>query len=127
MVMPASLVTGLGLGASTVVAAGIGVRGIDGSEAGIGSALLTAGSQIGGALGLAGLATVAVTTTRHAAKGTAPSDALVHGYTAGFRVAVGLYLLGIVVSLVTITPFAGPRGSAGTTAKVTEDGAGELA
>ncbi|WP_433136097.1 MFS transporter [Actinomadura nitritigenes] len=127
MVMPASLVTGLGLGATTVVATGIGVRGIDGSEAGIGSALLTAGSQIGGALGLAGLATVAVTTTRHAAKGTAPSDALVHGYTAGFKVAVGLYLLGIVVSLATITPFAGPRGSAGATAKVTEDGAGELA
>jgi len=109
MVMPASLVTGLGLGATTVVATGIGVRGIDSSEAGIGSALLTASGQIGGALGLAGLATVAATTARHAAQGTALSDALVQGYTAGFKVAVGLYLLGIVVSLATITPFAGGR------------------
>ncbi|MEU9017319.1 MFS transporter [Actinomadura sp. NPDC048394] len=107
VMLPASLVTGLGLGATVVVATGIGVRGIDGSEAGIGSALLTAGSQIGGALGLAGLATVAVTTTEHAVKGTPLADALVHGYTAGFKVAVGLYLLGIVVSLATITRNAG--------------------
>ncbi|GAA2118263.1 MFS transporter [Actinomadura napierensis] len=113
MMMPASLVTGLGLGATVVVATGVGVRGIDSSEAGIGSALLTAGSQIGGALGLAGLATVAVTTTRHAAEGTALPDALVHGYTAGFKVAVGLYLLGIVVSLVTITPHAGGSPASG--------------
>ncbi|GAA4517256.1 hypothetical protein GCM10023191_089440 [Actinoallomurus oryzae] len=127
MMMPASLVTGLGLGATVVVSTGIGVRGIDSSEAGIGSALLTAGSQIGGALGLAGLATVAVTTTRHAAKGTALSDALVHGYTAGFKIAVGLFLLGIVVSLLTITPFVRPRESAGTTAEVTGGGAGGLA
>ncbi|GAA0247588.1 MFS transporter [Actinomadura nitritigenes] len=119
MVMPASLVTGLGLGATVVVSTGIGVRGIDGSEAGIGSALLTAGSQIGGALGLAGLATVAVTATRHAAKGTPLPDALVHGYTAGFRVAVGLYLLGIVVALVTVTPYDGRRGSAAAPAEVT--------
>ncbi|MFG1805625.1 MFS transporter [Streptomyces sp. NPDC049040] len=107
LVMPASLVTGVGLGATTVVATGIGVRGIDSSEAGIGSALLTAGSQIGGALGLAGLATVAATTTRHAAAGTSTADALVHGYTAGFRVAVGLYLLGIVVCLLTVRPYSG--------------------
>jgi EmrB/QacA subfamily drug resistance transporter len=109
MVMPASLITGLGLGATVVVATGIGVRGIDSSEAGIGSALLTASGQIGGALGLAGLATVAATTTQHAAKGTALSDALVNGYTAGFKVAVGLYLLGIVVSLLTIKPYGGAR------------------
>ncbi|OLE24022.1 MAG: hypothetical protein AUG49_14380 [Catenulispora sp. 13_1_20CM_3_70_7] len=109
MVMPASLITGLGLGATVVVATGIGVRGIDSSEAGIGSALLTAGSQIGGALGLAGLATVAATATQHAVAGSGLSAALVHGYTAGFKVAAGLYLLGAVVSLAMITPFAGGR------------------
>jgi EmrB/QacA subfamily drug resistance transporter len=107
MVMPASLITGIGLGATTVVATTIGVRGIDSSEAGIGSSLLTASSQIGGALGLAGLATVAATTTRHAAAGTALPDALVNGYTAGFKVAVGLYVVGILVALLTVKPFKG--------------------
>ncbi|MGW5349269.1 MFS transporter [Streptomyces sp. NPDC004031] len=107
MVMPASLVTGIGLGATTVVATTIGVRGIDSSEAGIGSSLLTASSQIGGALGLAGLATVAATTTRHAAAGTSLPDALVNGYTAGFKVAVGLYVVGILVALLTVKPFKG--------------------
>ncbi|WUH88813.1 MFS transporter [Streptomyces sp. NBC_00433] len=122
MVLPASLVTGLGLGATVVVATGIGVRGIDSSEAGIGSSLLTASSQIGGALGLAGLATVAATTTQHAAKGTALPDALVDGYTAGFKVAVGLYLVGIVVAWLTITPFADtPQGRAQAEARAGAD------
>lgn len=49
-----------------VASTGIGVRGIDSSEAGIGSALLTASSQIGSAVGLAVLATVAATATSHA-------------------------------------------------------------
>jgi len=51
ILIPASLVTGIGLGATAVVATSIGVRGIDNSEAGIGSSLLTAGGQVGGALG----------------------------------------------------------------------------
>lgn len=109
MVMPAALVTGLGLGATQVVATGVGVRGIDNSEAGIGSALLTAGSQVGGALGLAVLATVAASATSHEPRGTAMADALTHGYSTGFKVAVGLYLLGIVISLIVVKPLAGAR------------------
>ncbi|GAA4254399.1 MFS transporter [Dactylosporangium darangshiense] len=85
VLVPASLVTGMGLGATAVVATGIGVRGIDDSEAGIGSALLTAGSQVGGAIGLATLATVATTTS----------------YTTGFAVAVALYLVAALVGALT--------------------------
>jgi EmrB/QacA subfamily drug resistance transporter len=111
--VPASLVTGVGLGATIVIATTIGVRGIDSSEAGIGSALLTAGSQVGGALGLAVLATVAATTTRHAAAGTAWRAALTSGYTAGFRTAVAFYLASVVLTLAIIRPVRTPLHSGG--------------
>jgi EmrB/QacA subfamily drug resistance transporter len=106
VLIPASVVAGIGLGATTVVATNIGVRGIDSSEAGIGSALLTAGGQVGGALGLAILATVATSTTRHAASGTAMKDALTSGYTAGFKIAVAFYLASILLALIVIRPIA---------------------
>lgn len=107
VVIPGSLVTGLGLGATTVVATSIGVRGIDNSEAGIGSALLTASSQVGGALGLAVLATVAASTTTSAVRdGTPINEALTSGFTAGFMVAVALYLVSLVITLFTVRPMA---------------------
>ena len=105
ILIPASLVTGIGLGATAVVATSIGVRGIDNSEAGIGSSLLTAGGQVGGALGLAVLATVAATVTRHeSSRGTALGDALTRGYTVAFLIAAGLYVLSIVITLITVRP-----------------------
>lgn len=108
VVLPASLLTGIGLGATTVVATSIGVRGIDSSEAGIGSAMLTAASQVGGAFGLAVLATVAASATKDAAgSGTPVKDALTEGYVTGFWVAIGLYLLCVVIALITVRPYAG--------------------
>jgi EmrB/QacA subfamily drug resistance transporter len=110
VLIPASLVTGIGLGATAVVATSIGVRGIDNSEAGIGSSLLTAGGQVGGALGLAVLATVAATVTRHeSTRGTGLGDALTRGYTVAFLIAAGLYVLSIVITLITIRPMAQQR------------------
>ncbi len=104
ILIPASLVTGIGLGATAVVSTSIGVRGIDNSEAGIGSALLTAGGQVGGALGLAVLATVAATTTKNAVQGTPMNDALTNGYTTGFMVAAGLYVVCLIVTIAMIRP-----------------------
>ena len=106
VLIPASVVTGVGLGATAVVSTSVGVRGIDSSEAGIGSALLTAGGQVGGAFGLAVLATVAASTTKDAVAGATMKDALTEGYTTGFWVAAGLYALCVVVTLVTVSPYA---------------------
>jgi EmrB/QacA subfamily drug resistance transporter len=109
VLIPASVVTGAGIGIVAVVGTSIGVRGIDSSEAGIGSALLTAGGQVGGALGLAVLATIAASTTEGSAPGTSLGDALTNGYTAGFKVAVGLYLVCIVITFLTVKPFVSSR------------------
>jgi EmrB/QacA subfamily drug resistance transporter len=103
-VLPASLLTGIGLGVTAVISTGIGVRGIDDSEAGIGSALLTAFSQVGSALGLAVIATVATTATRHAARMSSMKDALTSGYSAGFLTAAGLSAVCIIISLAAIKP-----------------------
>ncbi|WP_405484890.1 MFS transporter [Nocardia sp. NBC_00511] len=108
LVFPASVATGIGLGITAVISTGIGVRGIDDSEAGVGSALLTASSQVGSALGLAVLATIATTATRHAAAMTSPKDALTEGYSAGFLAAAGLYVLCIIIALVVIKPMNPP-------------------
>jgi hypothetical protein len=57
-------------------------------------AVLIPASVVGGALGLAILATVATSTTYHAASGTAVTDALTNGYTAGLKTPV-TFLSGI--------------------------------
>ncbi|GAB3853839.1 MFS transporter [Dactylosporangium cerinum] len=104
VLIPASVVTGAGIGIVATTGTSIGVRGIDSSEAGIGSAMLTAGGQVGGALGLAVLATVAASTTRHVAVDHSMKDALTSGYVAGFGIAAGLYLLCVAITLVTVKP-----------------------
>lgn len=107
VLIPASLITGLGLGATAVVATGIGVRGIDSSEAGIGSSLLTAGGQVGGALGLAVLATIAASvTTSVSAMGTSPAEAQTSGFAVAFMVAAGLYVLSLIIGLIVVRPMA---------------------
>ncbi len=106
ILIPASLVTGIGLGATAVVSTSIGVRGIDNSEAGIGSSLLTAGGQVGGALGLA-VATIATSVTlQDSSKGKGLNDALTHGYTVAFLVAAGLYVVSLIIGLITVRPMA---------------------
>ncbi|WP_344657480.1 MFS transporter [Catenulispora subtropica] len=110
VLMPASALTGVGIGVTAVAGTAIGVRGIDSSEAGIGSALLTAGGQVGAALGVAALAGVAVWRSGHAANGADPGGALTRGYVAGFEVAIGLYAVCLVITLVVVRPMVqGPR------------------
>jgi EmrB/QacA subfamily drug resistance transporter len=105
-VIPVFLASGIGMGLTAVASTGIGVRGIDHSEAGIGSALLTASGQVGSALGLAVLATVATTATSHAARMSTMKDALTSGYSAGFLAATGLYVVCIVITLTMVKPMA---------------------
>jgi EmrB/QacA subfamily drug resistance transporter len=104
VLLPAQLVTGIGFGATFVVATSVGVRGIGSADTGIAASLLTTGQQVGGALGLAVLATVASTVTLHMTQGTAVADALTHGYTVAFMAAAALYLVSLVIAQFTIKP-----------------------
>ena len=71
--------------------------GVDAEHQGLASGLFNTSQQIGGALGLAVLSTVATSATH----GTA-DDALVHGYTTAFAVGAGLLVAAVAVIAVSL-------------------------
>jgi EmrB/QacA subfamily drug resistance transporter len=117
------LVLAFGMGLSFVPLTVSAIAGVAPAEAGLASALLNTGQQVGGALGLAVLGTVAISSTRHylgAHLGgrRAPGPALVnlattHGYTTAFTVAAALMGCGLLISLLVIRTPAGPSVESG--------------
>ena len=76
---------------------------VDPDDAGSASGVANAVQQVGGALGIAVLSTIATSRTSHAlAHGTALPSALVHGFTGAFVVGAGIAAVGIVAALTLI-------------------------
>ena len=94
--------TGLGLGfvASTIAA----VAGVEPREQGLASGLINTSQQVGGAVGLAILATIATTRTNHVlARGTSSlPHALTEGFQAAFLAGAIIAALGLLATLVLI-------------------------
>jgi MFS family permease len=94
--------TGLGLGfvTSTIAA----VAGVEPREQGLASGLINTSQQIGGALGLAILATIATTRTNHVlATGTSSvPHALTEGFQVAFLAGAIIAALGVLATLVLI-------------------------
>lgn len=88
--LPSNLVLCLGLGLAFVTLASTTLHGVEHSEAGIASALFTACQQVGGAAGLAILATVAAGVT--SGQSANPAQAATAGYAAGFYTAAGFFV-----------------------------------
>jgi EmrB/QacA subfamily drug resistance transporter len=106
------LVIAIGMGLSFVCLTLTAVAGVRPQETGLASALLNTGQQVGGALGLAVLATVAIHAATAKAKDLAatahghPADiaaiATTHGYTTAFEVAAVIAFAALVISAVFI-------------------------
>ena len=102
--LPSFVLLAVGLGIAFVPLTLIGVSSVSNDDAGLASGLFNTAQQIGGALGLAILATIAATRTsdllggagRHASA-SAQVAATVSGYHIAFIVAAGLMLMGLVV------------------------------
>ena len=102
-----SLLAAVGLGFAFVTTTIAAVSGIEDSEQGLASGLINTSQQIGGALGLAILATVANSRTDDvlAAAGGDPRalpDALVEGSQSTFLGAALIAAIGLVLTLVLI-------------------------
>jgi EmrB/QacA subfamily drug resistance transporter len=104
-VLPAGLLIGAGVGVSFAALMTLAMSGVSPSEAGLASGLVNTTAQVGGALGLAVLATLAATRTSHLlAHGASAHAALTSGYRLGFVVGAALVLAGIVIALVVLRP-----------------------
>ena len=95
--LPGFLLIGIGLGFSFVPISIAALAGVQPAEAGLASGLINTSQQIGGALGIAALSTIATSWTNDAvATGTALPSALVDGFTAAFvagSIAAGVGIL----------------------------------
>ncbi len=90
--LPGVVLLALGIGNAFVPLTLIATGGVAPDDQGLASGLFNTSQQIGGALGLALLTTVANSATDHV--GGTQADALVHGYTTAFAVGAGLLALG---------------------------------
>lgn len=92
------LVLGPGLGAGTVAANIAALSRVSENESGLASGVSNTAFQIGGALGVAVLTTVALLQTQSIAGAVAKTEALAQGYAVGFAVAAGVSLLGVLAA-----------------------------
>lgn len=94
-----SILIGIGLGGAFVTATQLSVDGVEGGEAGLAGGLVNTSQQIGGALGLAILASIATARTGALdAAGTPTAQALTSGFSWVFLGAAGFALAGAIVT-----------------------------
>jgi EmrB/QacA subfamily drug resistance transporter len=98
-----SLLAGIGLGLAFVPVTIAAVAGVREREAGLASGLINTSQQVGGALGLAVLATIADSQTTNALQtGHTFHSALTQGFQSAFLTGAGFAVLGLVMCFVLI-------------------------
>ena len=101
--LPGFLLIAVGIGFAFVPISIAALAGVQPSEAGLASGLINTSQQIGGALGIAVLSTIATTrTSDKVSAGVSQHAALVDGFTLAFWVGVGIAFAGILAALVLI-------------------------
>jgi EmrB/QacA subfamily drug resistance transporter len=98
--LPGFLLIGVGLGFSFVPVSIAALAGVTGRDAGLASGLINTSQQIGGALGLAILTTIATTHTKNLlAAGESSPFALTSGFSLAFWAGVGFAALSILATI----------------------------
>ncbi len=105
--LPAFLLSGIGLALAFVPMSIGGLTGVRPADAGVASGLINTSQQIGGAIGVAAVTTVATTFTSRfvaAHPGTAPfaGAALTHGFQIAFYVLAALAALGALLAALLV-------------------------
>ena len=113
-VLPGLLVLGVGMGCIFAPAFSTATLGVEGSEAGVASAMVNTSQQVGGSVGTSLLSTifasaVASYTAAHLHTPGLANAAAVHGYTTAFWWSVGIFALGFLLAMVILPGRAKPR------------------
>ena len=104
-VLPTMILLGTGVGSCFPALMTIAMSGATPSDAGLASGLVNTTAQVGGALGLAVLATLSTSRSDHLLKGGgSTAQALVSGYHLAFWIAAALVLAAGVVAVTVIRP-----------------------
>ena len=104
-VLPAVILIGVGAGLAFPSLMTLAMAGVPQEDAGLASGLVNTTAQVGGALGLAVLATLASTRTDDLlASGESTASALTSGYHLAFVVGAGLVAVGIGIALTLLRP-----------------------
>jgi EmrB/QacA subfamily drug resistance transporter len=102
-VLAAGIVTAAGMGTAFVPVTIAAVSGVRSSEAGLASGLVNTSRLLGGALGLAILATLATERTASLTHGATPSAAtLTAGFQRAFEVGAGFSVAGALVAIIAL-------------------------
>lgn len=102
-VLPTLILTGLGLGLAFVPAIGLGTGDAEERDGGLASGLMTTAQQVGGAIGIAALITVATDRTTGALRsGARVPAALTDGFQAAFHVEAGIIAAAGLLALVLL-------------------------
>jgi EmrB/QacA subfamily drug resistance transporter len=108
-VLPVMLLFGLGIGSSFPSLMTLAMSGATPEDAGLASGLVNTSAQVGGALGLAVLATLSATRTSHLlAGGSSSAAALVGGYHLAFVIGAALMGVAFLVVLTVVQPVSMP-------------------
>ena len=102
-VLPTMLVMSVGIGVSFPPLIALAMASARPQDAGLASGVVNTSAQVGGALGLALLATVSASRSEHlTASGKAAADALTGGYHVAFLIAAALVAAAIAVAVVVL-------------------------
>jgi predicted MFS family arabinose efflux permease len=106
-VLPAMALLGTGAGLAFPSLMTLAMSGATASDSGLASGLVNTTLQVGGAIGLAVLATLATTRTDHLlAQGDSTASALTGGYHLAFLIGVGLVAAALAVAVTVLRPGA---------------------
>jgi EmrB/QacA subfamily drug resistance transporter len=104
-VLPALIVVALGIGTSFPALMTLAMSGATQEDAGLASGLVNTSAQVGGALGLAVLATLSATRSDHLlGAGKSTAAALTGGYHLAFLIGAALVGAGLVLALTVLQP-----------------------
>ena len=111
-VLPVMVLLGAGAGIAFPALMTLAMSDATPSDAGLASGLVNTTVQVGGAIGLAVLATLSATRSEHlVAGGDAPAEALTDGYHLAFLIGAALVVVALIVAADRAAP-AAPRARA---------------